>query len=268
MSGAGRQAVCVHDLLGRRVGRGRGGSPAARHLSGGTARGDVRTSPGRLRDRRGPDRHRRPRLRACSGSSSGLRTPCARPATSSPFAPIRWPNCRCTAGGSTSKGRTAGARDARGRDLRRGLDAGRRGRVGQASLRTADRALPGRGGVLSPGTRDAEPVRQARGRRARHLGGAAGVHRRHEQVSSLLSLAHAVAEAGTSEEVAERLVVVVPEVVDCDRAGVWLWDDLEQNLRSLRVVGRHSRAGGLPAGHGHLGRRHSTSARDDRDAPT
>ena len=61
--------------------------------------------------------------------------------------------------------------------------------------------------------------------------------RRHDQVSSLLSLAHAVAEAGTSEEVAERLVVVVPEVVDCDRAGVWLWDDLEQNLRSLASWG-------------------------------
>ena len=60
---------------------------------------------------------------------------------------------------------------------------------------------------------------------------------RHEQVSSLLSLAHAVAEAGTSEEVAERLVVVVPEVVDCDRVGVWLWDDLEQNLRSLASWG-------------------------------
>jgi diguanylate cyclase (GGDEF)-like protein len=62
--------------------------------------------------------------------------------------------------------------------------------------------------------------------------------RRHEQVSSLLSLAHAVAEAGTSEEVAERLVVVVPEVVDCDRVGVWLWDDLEQSLTSLAVSGR------------------------------
>ncbi len=61
--------------------------------------------------------------------------------------------------------------------------------------------------------------------------------RRHEQVSSLLSLAHAVAEAGTSQEVAERLAVVVPEVVDCDRAGVWLWDDLEQSLRSLASWG-------------------------------
>jgi diguanylate cyclase (GGDEF)-like protein len=62
--------------------------------------------------------------------------------------------------------------------------------------------------------------------------------RRHEQVSSLLSLSHAVAEAGTSEEIAERLAAVVPEVVDCDRVGVWLWDYLEQNLRSVAMSGR------------------------------
>jgi diguanylate cyclase (GGDEF)-like protein len=62
--------------------------------------------------------------------------------------------------------------------------------------------------------------------------------RRHEQVSSLLALSHAAAQAGTMEEVAERLVAVVPEVVDCDRIGVWLWDHLEQNLRSLAMSGR------------------------------
>jgi diguanylate cyclase (GGDEF)-like protein len=62
--------------------------------------------------------------------------------------------------------------------------------------------------------------------------------RRHEQVSSLLSLSHAVAQAGTSEEVAERLVAMVPEVVDCDRVGVWLWDYLEQNLKTLTLSGR------------------------------
>jgi diguanylate cyclase (GGDEF)-like protein len=64
--------------------------------------------------------------------------------------------------------------------------------------------------------------------------------RRHEQVSALLSLSSAVAQAGTSEEVAERLVAVVPDVVDCDRAGVWLWDYLEQNLRSLAMSGSAS----------------------------
>ena len=54
--------------------------------------------------------------------------------------------------------------------------------------------------------------------------------RRHDQVSSLLSLSHAAppGKAGTSEEVAERLAVAVPEVVDCDRIGVWLWDDREE----------------------------------------
>jgi diguanylate cyclase (GGDEF)-like protein len=62
--------------------------------------------------------------------------------------------------------------------------------------------------------------------------------RRHEQVSSLLSLSHALAQAATSEDVAERLTVAVPEVVDCDRVGVWLFDYLEQALRPLASVGR------------------------------
>jgi diguanylate cyclase (GGDEF)-like protein len=64
--------------------------------------------------------------------------------------------------------------------------------------------------------------------------------RRHEQVSSLLSLSHALAEAGTSEEVAERLSAAVPEVVDCDKIGVWLWDHLEQKLSSAAGTGRTS----------------------------
>jgi diguanylate cyclase (GGDEF)-like protein len=62
--------------------------------------------------------------------------------------------------------------------------------------------------------------------------------RRNDQVSSLLSLSHALAKAGTSEEVAERLSVAVPEVVDCDRIGVWLWDHLEQKLTSAAATGR------------------------------
>jgi diguanylate cyclase (GGDEF)-like protein len=60
---------------------------------------------------------------------------------------------------------------------------------------------------------------------------------RHKQVSSLLSLSHALAQAGTSEEVAERLTVAVPGVVDCDRIGVWLWDHIDQCLRSLASSG-------------------------------
>jgi diguanylate cyclase (GGDEF)-like protein len=55
--------------------------------------------------------------------------------------------------------------------------------------------------------------------------------RRHEQVSGLLSFAHALAHAGTSREVAERLAHAVPAVIDCDGVGVWLWDAEAGNLR-------------------------------------
>ena len=48
--------------------------------------------------------------------------------------------------------------------------------------------------------------------------------RRSEQSSALLSLARALAAAGTSKEVAARLADAVPVVVDCDRVGVCLWD--------------------------------------------
>jgi diguanylate cyclase (GGDEF)-like protein len=56
---------------------------------------------------------------------------------------------------------------------------------------------------------------------------------RHEQVSALLALSHALAKAGTSLEVAERLVAAVPDVVDCDRMAVWIWNGHEQCLRTL-----------------------------------
>ena len=61
---------------------------------------------------------------------------------------------------------------------------------------------------------------------------------RHEQVSALLALSHAMAKAGTSLEVAERLAAAVPEVVDCDRMAVWLWNEHEQRLRVLAAWGR------------------------------
>ena len=48
---------------------------------------------------------------------------------------------------------------------------------------------------------------------------------RHEQASALLELARALATAGTSDEVARRLVGAVPAVVDCDRVGVYLWEE-------------------------------------------
>ncbi len=56
---------------------------------------------------------------------------------------------------------------------------------------------------------------------------------RHEEVSALLRLSHALAKAGTSLEVAERLAAAVPEVVDCDRMAVWIWNGHEQCLRTL-----------------------------------
>jgi diguanylate cyclase (GGDEF)-like protein len=61
---------------------------------------------------------------------------------------------------------------------------------------------------------------------------------RHDQVSSLLNLSHEVAQAGTSEEVAKRLAVAVPKVVDCDRMSVWLWDAERRELRSVASWGR------------------------------
>jgi diguanylate cyclase (GGDEF)-like protein len=67
--------------------------------------------------------------------------------------------------------------------------------------------------------------------------------RRHDQVSSLLSLSHALAQAGTSGEVADRLAAAVPEVVDCDRIGVWLWSEREQLLTCQSVWGRKPEQG-------------------------
>jgi diguanylate cyclase (GGDEF)-like protein len=45
------------------------------------------------------------------------------------------------------------------------------------------------------------------------------------EARELLELARALAAAGTSREVAQRLADAVPIVVDCDRVGVYLWDD-------------------------------------------
>ena len=59
---------------------------------------------------------------------------------------------------------------------------------------------------------------------------------RHEQVSALLALSHALAKAGTSLEVAERLAAAVPDVVDCDRMAVWLWNGHERCLRTIAAL--------------------------------
>jgi diguanylate cyclase (GGDEF)-like protein len=66
---------------------------------------------------------------------------------------------------------------------------------------------------------------------------------RHEQVSSLLALSHALAEAGTSIEVAERLAAAIPAVVDCDRTGVWLWNAPERCLQVLATWGQTAESG-------------------------
>jgi len=61
---------------------------------------------------------------------------------------------------------------------------------------------------------------------------------RNAEVSLLLSLAHAAAQAGTSEEVGQRLAAAVADVVDCDRAAVWQWDESSQCIRFLAGSGQ------------------------------
>jgi diguanylate cyclase (GGDEF)-like protein len=56
--------------------------------------------------------------------------------------------------------------------------------------------------------------------------------RRHDQASALLRLSRALASAGASGEVAQRLVDAVPDVVDCDRVCVYLWDGEHIVLRA------------------------------------
>jgi diguanylate cyclase (GGDEF)-like protein len=60
---------------------------------------------------------------------------------------------------------------------------------------------------------------------------------RYDQSSALLSLARALAAAGTSSEIARRLAAAVPDVVECDRVGVYLWDAARGELvrRAVRT---------------------------------
>lgn len=53
---------------------------------------------------------------------------------------------------------------------------------------------------------------------------------RWSQSSALLELARELAAAGTSAEIAERLAHAVPLVVDCDRVGVYLWNQAAREL--------------------------------------
>jgi diguanylate cyclase (GGDEF)-like protein len=65
---------------------------------------------------------------------------------------------------------------------------------------------------------------------------------RYGQSSALLQLARALADAGTSGEVARRLADAVPVVVDCDRVGVYLWEPDRGELvrRAITTPGSES----------------------------
>jgi diguanylate cyclase (GGDEF)-like protein len=62
---------------------------------------------------------------------------------------------------------------------------------------------------------------------------------RGDHSAALLSLARALAAAGTSSEIARRLSDAVPLVVDCDRVGVCLWDAARGELVRRAVTMHH-----------------------------
>jgi len=70
--------------------------------------------------------------------------------------------------------------------------------------------------------------------------------RRHDQASALLELARTLATAGTSDEVAQRLADAVPLVIDCDRVGVYLWDEVAGEIRRRVVTGDEGNDRELP----------------------
>jgi diguanylate cyclase (GGDEF)-like protein len=70
---------------------------------------------------------------------------------------------------------------------------------------------------------------------------------RYRQSSALLQLARALSTAGTSAEVARRLSDSVSVVVDCDRVGVYLWEDATGEL-VRKAITQHGTADIAPAG--------------------
>jgi diguanylate cyclase (GGDEF)-like protein len=63
--------------------------------------------------------------------------------------------------------------------------------------------------------------------------------RRNEEARALLDLARRLASAGSSDQIASRLVDAIPAVVDCDRVSVSLWDEEAGELvrRAVNATG-------------------------------
>jgi len=64
-------------------------------------------------------------------------------------------------------------------------------------------------------------------------------NRRHKQASTLHELSRALAFAASSEEIAHRLAEALPQVVDCDRVGVYVWDEHADELVRKALTHRH-----------------------------
>jgi diguanylate cyclase (GGDEF)-like protein len=64
----------------------------------------------------------------------------------------------------------------------------------------------------------------------------------YSQSSALLELARALARAGTSDEIAQRLSEAVPAVVDCDCVAVYIWDRVRNCLVKRAASKRESGA--------------------------
>jgi diguanylate cyclase (GGDEF)-like protein len=69
--------------------------------------------------------------------------------------------------------------------------------------------------------------------------------RRHDYVSTLLSLSQGLARSTSSREVADRLAEAIPVIVDCDTTSVWLWDAEREELRAASTAGMTERGAEL-----------------------
>jgi diguanylate cyclase (GGDEF)-like protein len=69
--------------------------------------------------------------------------------------------------------------------------------------------------------------------------------RRHDYVSTLLSLSEGLAASGSSREVADRLAEAIPVIVDCDTTSVWLWDADDECLCPASTSGMTARGADL-----------------------